>query len=98
VVTTTSVMDVQRELRERRFDLVIVDFHMPGMNGDEALEQIKSAPIQGTPLFYLHTTDLTVGAMDVALGFDGALVAKGNADLLATQVDAIAKQLVVQAP
>jgi DNA-binding NarL/FixJ family response regulator len=71
-------------------DLCIVDFHMPGIDGAEVLralkQELKSA---GDCAFYLYTSDPDVARDFAKLGFDGFFVKKGEAQVIASQVDAV---------
>ena len=74
-------------------DLVIIDFHMPGMDGASALEVLKPrAPAEST-LFYLYTGDDTAANSCKDLGFDGAFTDKGDISALPAQVDVAARRL-----
>jgi len=88
VTTTTQTVGAARYLK--KCDLVIVDYYMPGFNGQAVIASLKSALGAGerAPLFYLYTTDEVVGASYKALGFDGCLVRKGELPALLPQVQA----------
>lgn len=84
----------QARARMATADLVIVDFHMPRMNGAEALLLLKAAvPADATPLFYLYTTDKDAAVSFKAHGFDGAFTAKGEMDTLLSQVETALRRL-----
>jgi CheY-like chemotaxis protein len=59
-------------LTAARFDLVLMDIHMPGMNGVEALAAIRAGGHAALPVVAL-TADAMAGERDrlLALGFDG---------------------------
>lgn len=63
-------------------DIVIVDFHMPGINGAEALSMLRAEVDGEAPAFYLYTTDTTVAVDFRTYGFDGAFTDKGNPQTL----------------
>ncbi len=67
-------------------ELVVVDFHMPGMDGGKLLPLLRT----GAPkaLFYLYTSDGDVGRTFDTLGFDGAFLRKGDDLALMPQIDA----------
>ena len=84
------------EARQRlaNIDLVIVDFHMPRMNGAEALLLLRAAlPPDSAPLFYLYTTDKDAAVSFKAHGFDGAFTAKGEMETLVSQVETALRRL-----
>src|SRR5687768_101848 len=57
----------------KNVDLVIVDYHMPQLNGAEALALLKDlASRDKPPAFYLYTADKEVALSFKAYGFDGA--------------------------
>ncbi len=89
VITSSQTVGAARHLRST--DLVIIDYHMPGMNGQAVLESLRSAATQlGHPTrFYLYTSDPAVANQGLRLGFDGGLHGKGDDDQLVSQVDAI---------
>lgn len=89
VTTTTQTVGTARHLRN--CDLVIVDYHMPGLNGGAVLESLRSAlaDAQDPPLFYLYTTDAKVAEDYKSLGFDGCFTRKGEVAALVPQVQAV---------
>jgi DNA-binding NarL/FixJ family response regulator len=89
VVTTAQTVGTARHLRG--CDLVIVDYHMPGLNGGAVLESLRSAVADQsyTPLFYLYTTDPKVIESHHSLGFDGCFTRKGDVDALVPQIQAV---------
>src|SRR6476620_11850638 len=60
VVTSSAPVGASTELPS--CDLVILDFHMPGMNGSEALRWLRLAATRAgaDPLFFLYTGDKVV--------------------------------------
>jgi CheY-like chemotaxis protein len=88
VVTTSQTVGTGRYLRGT--DIVIVDYHMPGMDGSHVLESLRAAcrDMESKPAFYLYTTDRAVAASYKALGFDGAFTEKGDSAALLRQLQA----------
>lgn len=88
VQTTTQTVGAGRYLRT--CDLVLLDFHMPGIDGGMVLESLKSAAQSSSSpcAFYLFTSDEEVATRYVSLGFDGVIRNKGELDALAGQVRA----------
>jgi len=86
VLTTSALVDATGHVVSR--DLVIIDFHMPGMNGSEVLRSLRlSAGRAATPpLFFLYTGDKVVSHQYLDLGFDGGLINKGDDESLVQQV------------
>jgi len=77
-----------------RSDLVIIDFHMPGVDGSEALLRLRKQVDPSTiVLFYLYTSDRQVALSYKQYGFDGAFTAKGDSDVLVSQVEAAGRML-----
>ncbi len=77
-----------------RAHLVIIDYHMPDMLGDECLRRLKVAASDGGLVqyrnYYLYTTDRHAFRHHRDMGFDGVLMLKGKASLRG-QVEAIEK-------
>jgi CheY-like chemotaxis protein len=69
-------------------DLVILDFHMPGMNGGEVLRSLRmlGAGSGTSPLYFLYTSDKSLSRGYRELGFDGTLINKGDDESLVQQV------------
>ena len=92
VRSALSVIDAKGKLAGT--DLVIVDFHMPEMNGEQALAELRAAHhTREPPVYYLYTTDTNIAGRFKEFGFDGALTWKGNLDALGPQILAIARIL-----
>src|SRR4051812_19565445 len=89
VITTTQTVGNARHLRN--CDVVIIDFHMPGMDGGTVLASLKQAAVESSAgcMFYLYTSDPTVAAQYSPLGFDGALVNKGDLESLVQQLQPV---------
>jgi two-component system OmpR family response regulator len=93
VTTTMQTIGASRYLGN--VDLVILDFHMPGIDGGDLVGSMRKACERGNArcLFYLNTSDEEVARDFKRLGFDGAFTAKGNERALVQQVGAVARLL-----
>lgn len=96
VIATTQLVGNARHLPG--CDLVIVDYHMPGLNGSSVVESLRSVAQHGRRScpFYLYTSDKTVAADFAAKGFDGAFSEKGDEDALIRQVAAVFRMLAMR--
>ncbi len=75
-------------------DIVIIDFHMPGINGAEALIELKRrVNSEPGPTYYLYTTDTSIAVEFRKHGFHGAFTNKGNVATLSTQLATAARLL-----
>ncbi|NUQ77359.1 MAG: response regulator [Polyangiaceae bacterium] len=88
VQTTTQTVGTGRYLRN--CDLVLLDFHMPGIDGGQVLSSLRNAAqTASNPCsFYLFTSDEEVASRYASLGFDGVIRNKGDLTALAGQVRA----------
>ena len=88
VMTTNQTVGAARFLKN--CDLVIIDYHMPGLNGSAVVKSLKSAlaAMDRVPLFYVYTSDESVENTCRTLGFDGSFVRKGDLSALVPQVQA----------
>lgn len=89
VVTATQVVGNARHLKG--CDLVILDFHMPGLDGGEVLGSLRNAVLgsDSSCLFYLYSSDEKIATSYAAHGFDGSFAHKGNPSALLPQVKAV---------
>jgi CheY-like chemotaxis protein len=73
-----------------RCDLVLIDLHMPGTGGSEVLNSLRRATkaLEVQPLFFVYTSDKTASRKHRDLGFDGALINKGDDESLVQQLAA----------
>ena len=88
VVTVTNPVLASRQLPS--CDLVLIDFHMPGITGADALNQLRKAgkAVGAQPLYFLYTSDKVASRTHRDLGFDGALINKGDDESLVQQLAA----------
>ena len=88
VVTTTQVVGNARHLTT--CDLIIVDYHMPGLDGSTVAMSMKTVAHSGKHqcAIYLYTSDKNIAANYAQLGFDGVLTSKGDEAELVRQVAA----------
>jgi CheY-like chemotaxis protein len=93
VRTASAVAEAKRMMASS--ELVIIDFHMPGIDGAQARVELQAALPQGSarPTYYLYTSDTAVAGRYKELGFDGALTWKGNLEALGPQVQSIARMM-----
>jgi response regulator RpfG family c-di-GMP phosphodiesterase len=91
VWTAGTVREAEARMSQEHPDLVIIDYHMPQMMGDECLKVLKRT---GSPTtrFYLYTTDPAAFRRHREMGFDGVLMLKGKSGVR-TQIDAIARAM-----
>jgi CheY-like chemotaxis protein len=97
VVTTTNAVGNARHIRT--CDLVIIDFHMPGIDGATVIQSLKSAATAGGHAcrFYLYTSDAVIAKDHKRFGFDGVFTDKGDEQSLARQVRAVFRMLQMRA-
>ncbi len=69
---------------EKRFDLILMDMHMPGMDGLEATKQIRAALGDSSPSIVALTADVVQTSIDQALrnGIDAYLTKPISMDML----------------
>jgi two-component system OmpR family response regulator len=95
VIATSQTVGASRHLAAS--DLAIIDFHMPGFNGKDMVESMRSSEsIRGTKhrcLLYLYTSDEEAGRSHRLWGFDGCFTEKGDARELLEQVAAVFRLL-----
>ncbi len=88
VVATTHVVGNARYLPT--VDLVLIDYHMPGIDGRSVLESLRSVSTTGPRAckFYVYTSDAAMASRYAELGFDGVVRDKGDFVQLASQLKA----------
>jgi CheY-like chemotaxis protein len=96
VTATSQTVGVARLLRE--VDIVIIDYHMPGIDGKTLLDSLKAAAAQSklTPVFYLYSQDESLRLRALQLGFDGCFTRKGDDDALVDQLNAVLRQVMLK--
>lgn len=89
VIATTNIVGNARHLPS--CDLVIIDYHMPGLDGPAVLASMRSVAhsMKNTCPFFLYTSYENVARNYVALGFDGVLTHKGDELALVHQVASV---------
>jgi CheY-like chemotaxis protein len=88
VITLSNPTGASRHLAQ--CDLVLIDLHMPGTGGTEVLNTLRRASkaLGVQPLFFVYTSDKTASRKHRDLGFDGALINKGDDESLVQQLAA----------
>lgn len=87
IATHTSVRAAERDLLGA--DVVLIDYHMPGMHGGEVVQRFRALiPAEQRTFFYLYTSDRNLSGEYRRLGFDGQIILKGNAEALLRQLGA----------
>ncbi len=71
-------------------DVVLIDLHMPGIGGGEVLALLRKASkgLPTKPQLFLYSGDKTASRRHRAVGFDGALINKGDDESLVQQLAA----------
>jgi two-component system OmpR family response regulator len=88
VIVTTGVVGNARHLPT--CDLILIDFHMPGLDGSTVVKSMRSVATSGKHrcAFYLYTSDASIAVDYARLGFDGVFTGKGDDAELLRQVAA----------
>jgi serine/threonine-protein kinase len=89
VITSARTVGNARYLVDT--DLVIVDYHMPGLDGGTVITSLRAAaaPRARPCLFYLYTQDPGIAKDYARLGFDGCFTEKGDSRALLRQVRSV---------
>ena len=87
--TATSLQEARERMSQSKPELVIIDYHMPRLTGDECMRALRPLASENTR-FYLYTTDAHVFRRHREMGFDGVLMLKGKSPVRA-QIDAVAR-------
>ncbi|MCF5710175.1 response regulator [Pseudomonas syringae] len=88
----TNGDDALRLIKPGSYDLIILDLKLPGMTGDEILEQLRKVDSYVDVIVYTNYQDPPVMQKLINLGVDGYISKGANADLWET-VEKIKKLL-----
>jgi CheY-like chemotaxis protein len=91
VWTAATVREAEERVRRDRPDLVVIDYQMPEMMGDQCLERLRQAG-PASARYYLYTTDPAAFRRHREMGFDGVLMLKGKSSVR-VQIDAVARAI-----
>lgn len=88
VLTLSNPSGAARQLGQ--CDLVLIDFHMPGIGGSEVLTSLRKAgkATGAQPMFFIYTSDKMASRKHRDLGFDGEIINKGDDESLVQQLAA----------
>jgi two-component system NtrC family sensor kinase len=89
--TATTLQEAKERMAQCNPELVIIDYHMPRLTGDECLRALRPLALENTR-FYLYTTDANAFRQHREMGFDGVLMLKGKKPVKA-QIDAVARYM-----
>ena len=93
VIATSQTVGASRHLGSA--DLVIIDLHMPGFDGQDMVQSMRKS-IRGMKrpcLMYLYTSDEEAAGAHRTMGFDGCFTDKGDPRALVEQVHAVFRLL-----
>jgi len=73
IIETSTAEEGIRLARDRKPALILMDFHLPGMNGIEALGRLRGEPAtRGIPVIAVTASAMTEDKQKIlAAGFDG---------------------------
>ena len=73
IIETDTAEEGVRFARDRQPALILMDFHLPGMNGIEALTRLRGEPAtRGIPVLAVTASAMTEDKQKIlAAGFDG---------------------------
>jgi two-component system OmpR family response regulator len=96
VIATSQVVGNARHLPT--CDLVILDYHMPGLNGSSVMSSLRSlaSSLKNECPIYLYTSDPQIERNYAQLGFDGAFTDKGDEQSLVRQVAAVFRRVEIR--
>lgn len=95
VSTHTTVTTAEPEVADA--DIVLIDFHMPGLDGGDVLRRLRSILPKGRrPFFYLYTSDRSLSGEYRRLGFDGQVILKGNTEAMLRQLAAATRAVALR--
>jgi CheY-like chemotaxis protein len=95
VITSTRAVGNARHIPT--CDLVLIDYHMPGLDGGTVVQSLREAAAGRPCAFYVYTSDPVVAHRARQLGFDGAFSEKGDEGALVRQVLSVFRLLQMRA-
>jgi DNA-binding NarL/FixJ family response regulator len=97
VIATTHPVGNARHLPT--CNLVILDYHMPGLDGASVVKSLRSLAnsLKNECPLYLYTSDASIAADHANLGFDGVFPSKGDEQVLVRQVAALFRRMDMRA-
>jgi CheY-like chemotaxis protein len=97
VLATTQIVGNARHLPS--CDLVIIDYHMPGLDGSSVVTSLRAlgGSVKNACPLFLYTSDDKLATSYAQLGFDGAFTAKGDERALVRQVAALFRTIEMRA-